>query len=379
MAKIVVGLSGGVDNAIAAYLLKKQGHEVIGAFMRNWDSQLNNDILGNNWQGDICPQEMDYQDALKVAEKLNIKILRVDFIKEYWDNVFSYFLREYEKGRTPNPDVMCNKYIKFDSFIKFAKSQGADYVATGHYAKVVHENGHSYLYKAKDKNKDQSYFLAILNQDQLNFSLFPLSDIDKSEVRKIAKELDLCVATKKDSTGICFIGERNFKEFLKNYIPAKPGKIIDIVTNKQVGEHQGVYYYTFGQRRGLNIGGIKGTDNKSWFVVKKDVKNNILYVATGDDNDYLMCDEVHVRNINLLVDLPKNTNINCFAKFRYRQNDLKVSIIITNNDEIIVHSATPLKAITIGQVAAFYDDNERLICSGIIEEVYKNNKKLELL
>ena len=219
----------------------------------------------------------------------------------------------------------------------------------------------------------------MLNQDQLNFSLFPLSDIDKSEVRKIAKELDLCVATKKDSTGICFIGERNFKEFLKNYIPAKPGKIIDIVTNKQVGEHQGVYYYTFGQRRGLNIGGIKGTDNKSWFVVKKDVKNNILYVATGDDNDYLMCDEVHVRNINLLVDLPKNTNINCFAKFRYRQNDLKVSIIITNNDEIIVHSATPLKAITIGQVAAFYDDNERLICSGIIEEVYKNNKKLELL
>lgn len=276
MAKIMIGLSGGVDSAVAAYLLKKQGHEVIAAFMRNWDSTANNDILGNNWKGDICPQEMDYLDAKKAAEILDIPLYRVDFIKEYWDYVFTYFLDEYKKGRTPNPDIMCNKYIKFDCFIDFAKKHQVDYIATGHYAKVVHENGHSKLYKAKDKDKDQSYFLSFLSDEQLNFSLFPLENMTKDEVRKIANEIHLNVANKKDSTGICFIGERNFKEFLKNYIPAKPGDIIDIVTHKKVGEHQGVYYYTFGQRKGLNIGGIKGTDGKSWFVVKKMFKKSII-------------------------------------------------------------------------------------------------------
>ncbi len=376
----MVGLSGGVDSAIAAYLLKKQGHEVIAAFMRNWDSTANNDILGNSWQGEICPQEMDYLDAKKTAEILNIPLYRVDFIKEYWDYVFTYFLDEYKKGRTPNPDIMCNKYIKFDCFIDFAKKFNVDYVATGHYAKVVHENGHSKLYKAKDKNKDQSYFLSFLSDEQLNFSLFPLENITKEEVRKIANELHLNVANKKDSTGICFIGERNFKEFLKNYIPAKPGEIIDIVTQKKVGEHQGVYYYTFGQRKGLNIGGIKGSDGKSWFVVKKDVKKNRLYVAMGDDNDYLLCDEVIVKQSNFFVSMENNQWLFCHAKFRYRQQDNPVKIKKVDEDTIIVSSDIPLKAITPGQIAVFYDaETEQVIASGIIDSCYKNHAKLDLL
>lgn len=378
MAKVIVGLSGGVDSAVAAYLLKKQGHEVIGAFMRNWDSQLNNDILGNNWKGDICPQEVDYNDAKEVARLLGIELLRVDFIKEYWDHVFTYFLDEYKKGRTPNPDIMCNKYIKFDSFLKFAKQHGADYVATGHYAKIVHEENRSILMKASDDNKDQSYFLSFLSQEQIKDVLFPLADIDKSEVRRIASELNLNVANKKDSTGICFIGERNFKEFLKNYIPASKGKIVDIATNKVVGEHQGVYYYTIGQRKGLNIGGIKGSDGRSWFVVRKDVKNNILYVAIGDDNDYLLCDNVYVTDTNFLLETPKNVEIKCTAKFRYRQKDIPVTIIRNENDTITVKSDNKLKAVTNGQIACFYDENNALFAAGIIDSIYNEGKKVEL-
>ena len=378
MAKVIVGLSGGVDSAVAAYLLKKQGYEVVGAFMRNWDSQLNNDILGNEWNGDICPQEVDYNDAKEVAKILGIELLRVDFIKEYWDNVFSYFIKEYKSGRTPNPDIMCNKYIKFDSFLKFAKEHGADYVATGHYAKIIHNGDESILMKASDDNKDQSYFLSFLNQEQLHDVLFPLADIDKTEVRKIANELNLNVANKKDSTGICFIGERNFKEFLKNYIPAQKGKIVDIATKKVVGEHQGVYYYTIGQRKGLNIGGIKGSDGRSWFVVRKDVKNNILYVAIGDDNSYLLCDEVYVTDCNYLRNIEKGKQINCTAKFRYRQKDIPVKIIRNEDDTITVRSDNKLKSVTNGQIACFYNDKDELFAAGIIDSIFNNGKKVEL-
>lgn len=378
MAKVIVGLSGGVDSAVAAYLLKKQGYEVVGAFMRNWDSQLNNDILGNEWNGDICPQEVDYNDAKEVAKLLGIELLRVDFIKEYWDNVFSYFIKEYKSGRTPNPDIMCNKYIKFDSFLKFAKEHGADYVATGHYAKIIHNGDESILMKASDDNKDQSYFLSFLNQDQLHDVLFPLADIDKTEVRRIANELNLNVANKKDSTGICFIGERNFKEFLKNYIPAQKGKIVDIATNKVVGEHQGVYYYTIGQRKGLNIGGIKGSDGRSWFVVRKDVKNNILYVAIGDDNAYLLCDEVYVTDCNYLKDIEKGSEINCTAKFRYRQKDIPVRITRNEDNTITVRSDNKLKSVTNGQIACFYNDNDELFAAGIIDSIFNEGKKVEL-
>ena len=378
MKKVIVGLSGGVDSAVAAYILKQQGYHVVGAFMRNWDSQLNNDILGNQWKGDICPQEVDYNDAKEVARILGIELLRVDFIKEYWDHVFSYFLDEYKKGRTPNPDIMCNKYIKFDSFLKFAKEHGADFVATGHYAKIVHNGDESILMKAIDQNKDQSYFLSFLSQEQLHDVLFPLADIDKGEVRRIANELNLNVANKKDSTGICFIGERNFKEFLKNYIPAKPGKIVDIATNKIVGEHQGVYYYTIGQRKGLNIGGIKGSDGRSWFVVRKDVKNNILYVAIGDDNAYLLCDMVKITDCNYLKDIQKNIPIHCTAKFRYRQKDIPVTIIRNENDTITVTSENKLKAVTNGQIACFYNEKDELFAAGIIDSIYNEGKKVEL-
>ena len=280
MSKVIIGMSGGVDSSVAAILLKRQGYEVIGLFMRNWDASLNNDILGNpTINNDVCPQEQDYLDALKVCEQIGIPLQRVDFVKEYWDYVFTYFLDELKKGRTPNPDIMCNKYIKFDMFAKEAYKLGADYIATGHYARI--KDGK--LLRAVDDNKDQTYFLSQLSNKQLEHVLFPIGDLEKSEVRKIAEEYNLVTAKKKDSTGICFIGERNFKGFLQNYLPNQPGDIVDIETNKVLGRHVGLMYYTIGQRRGLNI----GTTDKI-FVVGKDMDKNILYIAYGEDNPYLV-------------------------------------------------------------------------------------------
>ena len=364
MTKVIVGLSGGVDSAVAAYLLKKEGYEVIGAFMRNWDSLINNDILGNPNYGDICPQEIDYNDALKVAKKLDIPLLRIDFVKEYWDYVFSYFLKEYKDGRTPNPDVLCNKYIKFDAFLKFAYEQGADYIATGHYAKKI--NGK--LAKAYDKNKDQSYFLSLLNQSQIDATLFPLGDITKPEVRKIASELGLEVATKKDSTGICFIGERNFRAFLKNYIPAKPGKIIEVPNMLEVGEHQGVMYYTIGQRKGLGIGGIANHKQGSYYVVGKDIEKAILYVSQEDEQEYLYHDNVIVKDVNWLADKPQGI-LKCYAKFRYRQPDQRVDIEFIDDTTIKVHCLEKVRAITEGQICVFYI-GEVLLGGGTIDEVW---------
>ena len=372
--KVMVGLSGGVDSAVAAYLLKKEGHEVIACFMRNWDALANNDYLGNpTLGGSQCPQEIDYEDALKVAKKLDIPLLRIDFVKEYWDDVFSYLIREYKEGRTPNPDIFCNKYIKFDAFLKFALAQGVDMIAMGHYAKRVDNNEKAYLSKPFDKNKDQTYFLSQISQDQLAYSLFPLGDIDKTEVRRIAHELDLEIADKKDSTGICFIGERHFKQFLQNYIPAQKGKIIDIENGRVLGEHDGVMYYTIGQRKGLGIGGIHGEVAKGWFVAKKDVKNNILYVASGDENDFLYSDRCIVRAVNFISDLPSDyQKIN--AKFRYRQEDNPVTIHLVDKDTVELVYDKPIKAVTVGQAAVFYDGD---IClgGGLIDEVfYKGNK-----
>ena len=362
MKKVVVGMSGGVDSSVAALLLKKQGYEVIGLFMRNWDSTINNDYLGNpNLNNNICPQEQDYNDALEVCKKLGIELHRIDFVKEYWDYVFTYFLDELKKCRTPNPDVMCNKYIKFDAFIKEAKRLGADYVATGHYARIIDGK----LYKALDSNKDQSYFLSQLSKNQLENVLFPLGELNKTEVRKIAQENDLITANKKDSTGICFIGERNFKEFLKNYLPNQEGNIVDIDTNKIIGKHIGLMYYTIGQRKGLDIGGY----SDRMFVVGKDVEKNILYVALNEENEYLYSDSCIVDNV-----VWNHEKIDsCSAKFRYRQkdNDVKLEFI---NDEILV-KYNKIKAVTPGQVCVFYD-GEICLGSGIIKEVRKNNKKL---
>ncbi len=368
--KVMLGLSGGVDSAVAAYLLKEAGHEVICCFMRNWDSMANNDVLGNpTVDDDMCPQERDYHDACLVAEKLGLKMMRIDFVKEYWDNVFTYFLNEYKLARTPNPDIFCNKYIKFGPFLDFAKKNGCDMIAMGHYAKRVDKDGKTYLYKAHDLNKDQTYFLSQISSEQLKSCLFPLGDIDKGEVRRIARELNLeSVEDKKDSTGVCFIGERNFKEFLKNYIPAKKGKIVDIATNTVLGEHDGVMYYTLGQRKGLGIGGINGLPTQGWFVCKKDAINNILYVASGSEDEHLFSDEAIINNINLFNEkLVDGQHI--FVKFRYRQQDQGVTVYNLEDGSIKLVYDKPYKAVTPGQACVFYDGD---VClgGGLIDKVF---------
>ena len=365
MKKVIVGISGGVDSIVSAYLLKEQGYEVEGLFMRNWDSNVNNDFNGNpTLNNNICTQEQDYNDALEVCDKLGIKLHRVDFIKEYWDYVFTYFLDELKKGRTPNPDIMCNKYIKFDMFKKEADKLGADFIATGHYAKM--KDGK--LFKAKDKNKDQTYFLSQVSKEQLSNVIFPLGDIEsKDEVRKLAKKLGLIVADKKDSTGICFIGERNFKEFLTNYLPNTPGKIVDIDTNEELGDHIGLMYYTIGQRRGLDIGG--NTDRL--YVVGKDLEKNVLYVSLGDDTKYLKTDEALIEDVNFISDeRPEKAN----AKFRYRQEEIPVLIEYLDDGNIIV-KYDDVKSVTPGQACVLYL-GEECLGGGIIKEVRKNGKKL---
>jgi len=357
MVKVIVGMSGGVDSSVAAILLKKAGYDVIGLFMRNWDTSVNGDFLGNpDLNNDICPQEQDYNDALKVCEKIGIPLYRVDFVKEYWDYVFTYFLDELKKGRTPNPDIMCNKYIKFDMFAQEAKKIGADYIATGHYARNI--NGR--LLRGVDENKDQTYFLSQVSKKQLENVLFPIGELTKDEVRKIAHEHGLITADKKDSTGICFIGERNFKKFLENYLPNIPGDIINIETNEVIGKHIGLMYYTLGQRRGLNIGGTKDR----MFVAKKDLEKNILYVAMGDENKYLISYSAIIENVNLLNDLPRE----CAAKFRYRQKDNKVITKLLPDGNILVEYKEGVKAVTPGQACVFYD-GEECLGGGIIKEV----------
>lgn len=367
--KILVGLSGGVDSAIAAYLLKQQGHEVTCAFMRNWDSAANGDFEGNPTINDpVCSQETDYQDAQSVADKLGLPLLRVDFIKEYWDDVFQTFLNEYKKGRTPNPDILCNRYIKFNEFMKFAQSQGFDTLATGHYVKLGHENGHGVLMRADDRNKDQSYFLAEVDRSVLDHVLFPLASIDKPEVRRLALELELSVATKKDSTGICFIGERDFRAFLSNYLPMKPGKIINLVEHKVVGEHKGVLYYTVGQRKGLDIGGIG-----PFYVVGKDVSNNILYVVDEAHRSWLSSDACLVRQVNWLAD--RSFPLKGGAKFRYRQSDQDVIIEKVDETTVLLKYPQGVESVTPGQEAVLYD-GDVMIAGGQIDVVYQNGSDL---
>ena len=364
MKKVIVGISGGVDSAVSAYLLKKEGYDVEGLFMRNWDSSLNNDINGNpTLNNNICTQEQDYNDALEVCNKLGIKLHRIDFVKEYWDYVFTYFLDELKKGRTPNPDIMCNKYIKFDMFKKEADKLGADYIATGHYARM--KDG--YLYRGIDENKDQTYFLSQVSKEKLNNVIFPIGNLIKKDVRKIAHEQGLIVADKKDSTGICFIGERNFKEFLTNYLPNQEGNIVDIDTNKILGKHVGLMYYTIGQRRGLDIGG----NDKRLYVVGKDLEKNILYVSLGEDTKYLQTDEALIEDVNLISD---KRVTKCTAKFRYRQKDIDVDLEYLDNGNIIVRYDN-VNSVTPGQACVFYLGDECL-GGGIIKEVRKNGKKL---
>lgn len=365
MKKVVIGMSGGVDSSVAAILLKEQGYEVIGLFMRNWDASVNNDILGNpTLHNPICPQEQDYNDALEVCQRIGIPLYRVDFVKEYWDYVFTYFLEELKLGRTPNPDIMCNKYIKFDMFRKKALEMGANYIATGHYARI--QNGK--LLRGIDDNKDQTYFLSQLSKKQLENVLFPIGNLQKKEVREIAKKHDLITATKKDSTGICFIGERNFKQFLKNYLPNIPGIIMNIETKEILGNHVGLMYYTIGQRRGLNVGGTKNR----LYVVGKNLKENILYVSEDKDEKYLYSDSCILEQVNFLGD---SSLKKCSAKFRYRQIDNDVIITPLENGEMLVEYKQGVKSVTPGQACVLYD-KEECLGGGIIKEVRKNNEKI---
>ena len=343
--KVVVGISGGVDSSVAAYLLKKQGYEVIGLFMRNWKEQ---DDSGH------CTADIDYADALRVCATLDIPFYTADFSDEYWERVFLHFVEEYKKGRTPNPDVLCNREIKFKPFLERAKLAGADFVATGHYCGVKRENGRTYLTKAVDQNKDQTYFLNQLSEEQIKDVLFPLQNLPKSEVRKIAEEQGLITADKKDSTGICFIGERKFREFLSQYIPMKEGDIV--CDGKVVGRHNGVFFYTLGQRKGLGIGG----EGERWFVTGKDVEKNILFVSHGED-DCLFKSALICETFNWINGVPKDKTAPVTARIRHRQPEQNAVYTILENGEVRVDFELPQRAIAEGQYCVLYSGD---ICLG---------------
>ncbi|MBQ8468352.1 MAG: tRNA 2-thiouridine(34) synthase MnmA [Clostridia bacterium] len=341
---IVVGMSGGVDSSVVALLLKQQGYDVIGVYMNNWEEDDPNGA---------CTSADDYADVKRVAGALKIPYYSVNYAKEYMDNVFSDFLAEYKAGRTPNPDVLCNREIKFGPFLKMAKVLGASKVATGHYANVEEENGKFYLKKALDQNKDQTYFLNQLSQAQLSMAMFPIGNIEKPEIRRLAEEYDLATAKKKDSTGICFIGERNFKQFLKNYLPAQKGNIVDKRTGNIVGKHDGLMYYTLGQRRGLGIGGGHGTTGDRWFVIEKDLNKNILYVTEGEGEELLSSSLVSGK-FNWIPEQPKDKEFDCYAKFRYRQKDQKVRVLVNDDGTITCIFAEKQRAVTPGQYVVLY-------------------------
>ncbi len=360
MAKtVVVGMSGGVDSSVAALLLKEEGYRVIGLFMKNWEET---DANG------VCTAEEDFEDVKRVSDLLGIPYYTVNFSKEYMERVFSYFLAEYRAGRTPNPDVLCNREIKFGPFREYAAQLGADFIATGHYCGIRHEGGAHFLLKAADENKDQTYFLNQLSQEQLSNVLFPLAQLRKEEVRRIAEERGLATAKKKDSTGICFIGERNFRKFLQEYLPARRGKILTL-GGEEVGEHLGLMYYTLGQRRGLDLGGKRGEEGR-WFVIGKDLEKNVLYVSHGDEGP-LYSDGCRVSGFNFIPAAPEEEEFCCRAKFRYRQSEQGVRIVRTGGDGVKIFFDEPQRAVTEGQYAVLYD-GDRCLGGGVIEETWKN-------
>lgn len=357
--RVVVGMSGGVDSSVTALLLKQQGYDVIGIFMKNWDDT---DELGH------CTAEDDAEDVRRVCEHIGIPYYTVNFEKQYFDKVFEYFLEEYRNGRTPNPDVMCNREIKFGEFLQTALDLGADYVATGHYARVTEVDGKFQLLRGVDSNKDQTYFLNALNQSQLSHAMFPIGHLPKPEVRRIAEEAGLATAKKKDSTGVCFIGERNFKQFLSQYLPAQPGNMVDIRSGEVKGRHDGLMYYTLGQRQGLGIGG-SGT-GEPWFVVDKDLATNTLYVVQGDSHPCLYSTSLIATGVNWIEgDMPEG-EIQCTAKFRYRQPDQSVTLKKLANGTVQVVFDKPQRAITPGQAVVFYQD-ERCLGGGTIDQINK--------
>ncbi len=358
--RVVVGMSGGVDSSVTAWMLKEQGYDVIGIFMKNWDEV---DEFGH------CTAEDDFDDVRRVCEQLDIPYYSVNFEKQYMDRVFRYFLEEYQKGRTPNPDVLCNREIKFKELLDRAFALGADYLATGHYASISQVGNMYQLTRAADATKDQTYFLHLLGQKALAKTLFPLGSIQKSEVRAIAARLSLATAKKKDSTGVCFIGERNFKQFLQAYLPAQPGDI-KTVSGEVKGQHDGLMYYTIGQRHGLHIGG-SGT-GEPWFVTDKDLDHNILYVAQGSDNDLLYSDGLYASELHFTDDKLKavGETLSCTAKFRYRQPDQDVHVLIGENNTCTVQFTKPQRAITPGQSVVFYQ-GEQCLGGAVIDRSFK--------
>jgi len=347
---IIVGISGGVDSSVAAYTLLQENYTVEGVFMKNWEE----DDTDQN-----CTAAEDYSDAQKVCETLNIPIHGVNFSTEYWDRVFSHFLEEYKAGRTPNPDILCNKEIKFSVFLDYAISKGADKIATGHYARIELKDGFYRLYKSFDKNKDQTYFLHELNQHQLAHSIFPLGYIEKNNVREIAQQQKLITYNKKDSTGICFIGERNFKEFLSTYLPAQPG---DIITEdgQQIARHSGLMFYTLGQRQGLGIGGLKNYSDEPWYVAQKHLQKNELIVVQGHDHPLLESNWLETRDIHWITQRPATFPYRCSAKTRYRQDDASCEIQEIAPGAYRITFDHVQWAVTPGQSVVFYQGDECL-------------------
>jgi tRNA-specific 2-thiouridylase len=342
--KVMLGISGGVDSSVAALRLLEDGHDVEGLFMQNWEE--------DDRDAGACTAETDRKDAVSVCGPLVIPIHGRNFAAEYWDGVFEHFLAEYRAGRTPNPDVLCNREIKFRTFLDHARSLGAEKIATGHYARIDRHQGAWRLLRAVDRNKDQTYFLHALGQEQLASTIFPIGELDKIEVRRRAAEADLPTHAKKDSTGICFIGERDFRSFLSRYIPARPG-VMCTPQGEVLGEHQGVMYYTLGQRNGLNIGGRRDASGDPWYVVGKRVSENVLYVAQGGDNKWLMSCTAQASQASWIAGEAPGAGFRCTAKVRYRQND-QDCVVEVDGDRVTVRFDQPQRAVTPGQSIVFY-------------------------
>jgi tRNA-specific 2-thiouridylase len=354
---VVVGMSGGVDSSVSAYLLKEEGYDVKGLFMQNWQSE----------PGEICTSEIDFKDASAVCDKLDIPLHRANFSDEYWERVFTNFLSEHEKGRTPNPDILCNREIKFKSFLDYAFNIGADFIATGHYAKIIAKNNNKFLARAKDSFKDQTYFLHEVSEKEFDRCIFPLADLTKDEVREIALKQNLITADKKDSVGICFVGERNLKDFLNRFISFSKGDIKDENGNI-VGEHQGSILYTEGQRQGLQIGGVKGANELPWYVYKKDIKNNVIHVCQGVDNELLMNSGLFVEKINWINDIEYDLPMNCLVQVRHQHIPVEC-YLESNNDKIMLTFKDKIRAIAPGQSAVLYD-NDICLGGGIINQTF---------